>query len=387
MTVLEFVMLFALINGLVALVMTAANLRMYHRPPDEQINAPVGGGDPLVSICIPARNEEANIEACVRSILASDIDSIEVLVYDDESDDTTPEILKKLQREDPRVRLAETRNLPEGWNGKQHGCYRCAEQAKGEWLLFTDADVRFEPGAVRRAVAHAMSTHSDLVSTFPRQLTGSLPEILAVPMIFFMLFSYLPFKIMKDRQDNVGACAGCGQFLLARAEAYHETKGHSAFKDTMHDGIKMPRTFRAHGFRTDLFDGTSLCRVRMYRGFGETWRGFTKNAYEGLGSLGLLVFLTIVHLSSHILPWIVLPWLILTEQAGTIALPLALGAVAANFTQRALLAERFNLSPLTVILHPLGALTLVAIQWHSLLIAKAGRRAWRGRTQAPIPNP
>jgi len=367
----------------VALVMTAANLRMYHRPPDEAVQ----GADPLVSICIPARNEEANIEACVRSTLASDIGNIEILVYDDESDDTTPEILAKLAGEDPRVRRAETQPLPEGWNGKQHGCYRCAEQARGQWLLFTDADVRFEPGAVRRAVTHAKHTNSDLVSTFPKQITGSLPEILAVPMIFFMLFSYLPFKIMKDRQDNANACAGCGQFLLARAEAYHKTGGHSAFKDTMHDGIKMPRTFRASGFRTDLFDGTALCRVRMYRGLDQTWRGFTKNAYEGLGSLGLLIFLTVIHLSSHILPWIVLPWLIVTEQAGTIALPLALGAVGANFTQRSLLAERFGLSPLTVILHPLGALTLVAIQWHSFVIARAGKRSWRGRTQAPIPNP
>ncbi|MEM9064952.1 MAG: glycosyltransferase family 2 protein [Planctomycetota bacterium] len=377
MTILEILMLFAFINCLIALAMTAANLRMYKLPPDDSLDTQ--SNNPLVTVCVPARNEEANIEDCVRSLLASDLKSIEVIVYDDESTDQTGAILNRITAEDSRLRLAQTQPLPDGWNGKQHGCYRCAEQANGEWLLFTDADVRFESGAVRRAVLHAKHTDSDLVSTFPRQITGTLPETLAVPMIFFMLFSYLPFKIMRDKQDNANACAGCGQFLLARAEAYHKTGGHSAFKDTMHDGIKMPRRFRAVGFRTDLFDGTDLCRVRMYNGLGETWRGFTKNAFEGLGSVGLLVFLTVIHLSSHVLPWIVLPALIVLGLTDGLALPLALGAVAASFTQRALLAERFKLKQLSVVLHPIGALTLVAIQWHSLLIAKAGKRSWRGR--------
>lgn len=384
MTTLALLMLLAALATAGALALTLVNLRVYARPGRRE----AGAVEPLISVCIPARNEEANIEACVRSVLGGTHQRVEVLVYDDQSTDDTPRILARLAREDPRVAAAPVAELPEGWNGKQHGCDRLGRFARGDWLLFTDADVRFAPEALSRTLAEAERLGVDLLSTFPRQRLGSLAERAIVPMIFFLLFSYLPMPRMRAHKDRA-TTAGCGQFLFARREAYLASGGHAAFKASMHDGIMMPRAFRAAGLRTDLFDGTDLAECRMYRGLRQTWRGFAKNAYEGLGSLGLLVFLTALHGLAHLLPPLVLlawawgafsgggvAWGVDPPAAGLAAL-----AVIIALTQRAVLAVRFRHGAASVVLHPVGVLLMTAIQWHSFVLAKLGRRAWRGRVQ------
>jgi glycosyltransferase involved in cell wall biosynthesis len=387
MTPLEIVLLIAMALCAITLTMTVINLGVYRRP----LSSPrMAGGGVRITVCVPARNEEANLEACVRSILASTERDIEVLVYDDQSTDNTPTILAKLIASDPRVRAAQVTPLPAGWNGKQHACWRMSEQATrsesgGQWLCFTDADVRFEPNCLADALAFAQSQKADMVSTFPRQITGSLAERLAVPMIFFILFSYLPMPRMRTTRDPA-ASAACGQFILVSRNAYEKAGGHEAFKNSMHDGVKMPREVRKAGFHTDLFDGTHLVSVRMYRGLAQTWRGFAKNAFEGLGSVGLLMFITVVHLLAHVLPWIIVPWALLGRLApSTFASPTDLAAlfavscVAMAVLQRFLLARRFQQGLTPVLLHPLGVLMMTMIQWHSLYLSLTGKRAWRGR--------
>lgn len=378
MTTLAIILSLSFAFALLALALTFVNLIVYTRPPSA---LPSGS---LVSVCVPARNEEENIASCVKSVLASEYENIEVLVYDDQSTDRTPAIVRELIASDPRVRAAATTALPAGWNGKQHACWRMGQQARGEWMIFTDADVRFEPSCIGRALASASQRNAALVSTFPRQITGSFAEALAVPMIFFVLFSYLPMPMMR-MGNSPAASAGCGQFLMVRRDAYEKSGGHSAFKDSMHDGVKMPREVRKAGFHTDLFDGTDLVSVRMYRGLGQTWRGFTKNAYEGVGSLGLLVFFTIVHLLAHVLPWFIGAASLGFWMSGTLtpdwraAGVLAGVCVGLNLIQRSFLSVRFRQGLVPVVLHPIGILFMTIIQWYSLYLARTNRRAWRGR--------
>ncbi len=384
MSMLGIILAISFAFAALALLVTVVNLAVYRRPPAE--NAGPGVGGPLVSVCIPARNEEGNLAPCVRSVLASTHGNLEVLVYDDQSTDRTPGILADLIAADPRVRGASTVSLPEAWNGKQHACWRMSKEARGDWLVFTDADVRFEPGCLSRALGAAAKYNASLISTFPRQLTGSLAEDLAVPMIFFVLFSYLPMPMMR-RGNNPNASAGCGQFLMVTREAYDRSGGHAAFRDSMHDGVKMPREVRKAGFHTDLFDGTGLLSVRMYRGLTQTWRGFTKNAYEGLGSFGLLVFMTVVHILAHVLPWGVLAYVAVQRMSGPLASDvwaagvLAAACVALNLIQRTLLSIRFRQGLTPIVLHPIGVLFMTAIQWRSFYLARTNQRAWRGRVQ------
>lgn len=382
MNMLAIILCVSFAFAVLALVMTVVNLNIYTRPPAVADSA--AGSGPLVTVCIPARNEEENIAACVRSVLTSGHANLEVLVYDDQSTDRTPAIVRELISGDGRVRAAETVSLPSGWNGKQHACWRMGQQARGEWMIFTDADVRFEPDCVGRALAAASERKASLVSTFPRQITGTVSEDLAVPMIFFVLFSYLPMPMMRSGNSPT-ASAGCGQFLMVTREAYDKSGGHSAFMDSMHDGVKMPREVRKAGFHTDLFDGTDLVSVRMYRGLAQTWRGFTKNAYEGLGSMGLLVFFTVVHLLAHVLPWVVALLAASRWMSGTLTSDwravgvLALVCVVLNLLQRSILSMRFRQGIVPVILHPVGVVFMTVIQWYSLYLAKTNRRAWRGR--------
>ena len=147
----------------------------------------------------------------------------------------------------------------------------------------------------------------------------------------------------------------------------------------MHDGVKLPRLFRKAGHRTDLFDGTTLCRVRMYSGFAQTWRGFAKNAYEGLGSVGLLTFLTVLHLAVHIAPWMLLPVLLVMGDAGT-ALVLALIVILIQITQRLLLTHRFGHSAALAVFHPVSIAMLTMIQWYSYALHRNAGRSWKGRT-------
>jgi len=262
----------------VALTMTVINLGVYRRAAPAAPARPDGtAGRPLLTVCIPARNEERNVEAVVSGALANAGVALEVLVYDDQSADRTPEILAALRARDPRVRAVATEPLPAGWNGKQWGCERMGHAARGEWLLFTDADVRLSPDCLVRALDEAALLRADLLSTIPREEVGSFLERMVVPLIHWMLFSWLPMPRMRTTNDPATS-AGCGQFLLVRREAWRAAGGHAAFRDSMHDGIRLPRNVRRAGLRSDLYDGSDGVRCRMYRGAAQTWRGFTKNA-------------------------------------------------------------------------------------------------------------
>lgn len=375
----------------VGLALTLVNLRVYAPPPEP---------DPalattLVAVAVPARNEEGNIEACLRGLFAQTHPSLRVLVYDDQSTDGTPAILARLAAQEPRLTIVPTKEKPQGWNGKQFACdtmgrFAAAlpEAERPAYILFTDADVRFEPACMARTLAAATALGTASLSTFPRQLTRTLAEHLAVPMIHFILFSYLPMPRMRSTTDPATS-AGCGQFLFVRTDAYIAAGGHAAIKDSMHDGIKLTRAVRRAGFKTDLFDGQEFCRVRMYTGLAQTWRGFAKNAYEGLGSLGLLLFVTAVHLVGHVAPPVVLLWATLLSAGAdsdglsprrALAAGLAAAAWILAVVTRGLLAKRFGQDPIGMVLHPLAVMMMTAIQWHSFVLHATGRRQWKGRT-------
>lgn len=377
MAALDWLMGFGLVMAAFPSILAIVNTCRLHRAPSF---GEAETGDELVSCCIPARNEEENLEACVQSLLEGGHEHVEILVYDDESDDETPEILARLTAADPRVKAVPTRPLPQGFNGKQHACQAMGEFANGEWMLFTDADVRFEPGWLKRTLAVARTDERlGLLSAFPREIARTIGEMLMVPMIHVLLLGYLPMGRMRKTLDPA-ASAGCGQFLFARRVAWKESGGHEAFADSMHDGIRLPRSVRAAGWKSDLVDGTDLCSCRMYRGFGESFRGFTKNAYEGLGSIWILLLLSVIHLLGHLLPWGILAWNLFTGTWFTIASPLAIAAILVVLVMRIRLANRYRQPCLAVVLHPLAIFTTSLVQWWSLAVQLRGRRSWRGRT-------
>lgn len=323
----------------------------------------------LLSVCIPMRDEIGNVDACLRSLLACTGLNFEVLVYDDESSDGTSEKLRAWSEADARLSLVPTRPLPDGWTGKQHACGQMAQQARGQWLLFTDADVRFEPDCLRHVVAEAESRQLGVLSGLPRQEIGSLGEGLLVSLIAFVLWGYLPLQLLRRRRE-LTITAGIGQFLLVRRLAYDACGGHAGFASDTHDGLYLPRAVRRAGWPIDLTDLTDLASCRMYRGGGETWRGFSRNSFEALGSLPLLLLVSCWHLLGHVGAW----WLLLHGEW------LAVPAVVSQLRLRWQLA-RWMRQPLWVVpLHPVSLLAMTAVQWWSLVLTLVGKRQWKGRS-------
>lgn len=347
------------------------NLREYRRPTAELRDGP------LVSILVPARNEAANIEACLEGLLAQSYRNLEVRVLDDASADDTAERVRRLAARDPRVRLVEGGPLPRGWAGKAHACWQVSRAAEGEWLLFVDADTRHRPELLSRALAEAERARCDLLSTFPRQVTGSLGEALTAPFIYWVLFTLLPFRRVRLSPSPAFAAA-CGQFLLVRRTAYEASGGHAALRASLHDGLHLARLFKGQGRRIYLSDLSDQITCRMYHGWSESWRGFTRNAYQGIGSPALLLFLTAWHLALGLAPF---AWLAYGALTGWPAWSvLAAAQVAVLLGIQLALRARFGYSWATVLLHPLGMAVLVAIQWASWWGCTLGRpRTWKDR--------
>ena len=363
------------------------NLRLYVDPPavDEATL-------PAVSILIPARNEAAVIETAVTNALQSHGVEIEVVVMDDGSTDGTDSIVLALATADPRVRLERAPALPAGWNGKQHACWALAHAARNPILCFVDADVTLGPEVVARMAQFLVTGNNGLVSGFPQQVTGTFLEWMLLPLIHFVLLGFLPLKQMRAGTDPAFA-AGCGQFIMARKDNYFTCGGHSEIKLTMHDGLLLPRLFRAAGFRTDLADITSFASCRMYTSAAQVWSGLAKNATEGLASKTRIVPVTILLLLGQVLPFAVAALVmgsiaLLFVLAGTVSfsglawLALAINAVAviAAWLPRWLGVKRFRENWRGALLHPFGILLLICIQWYALFRKlRGGAVSWRGR--------
>ena len=422
-------MLFALLiasflSAAIPCALFCLNLRRYLPPPQAAPDLPA------VSLLIPARNEAEGIAEAIATALATRGIPFEVIIMDDASTDETAAIVRAAAEHDPRLRLEHAPPLPHGWNGKQHACWALAQAAHNPILCFVDADVRLHPDCLARMTtflttppekrtwvphprearvgsqpcearvgSQPRSPSPALVSGFPRQLTGSPLEWLLIPLIHFVLLGFLPLGRMR-KTTNPGFAAGCGQFLLCTREAYFATGGHSGIKLTMHDGLRLPRLFREHGYHTDLADITDLASVRMYTNAHDTWQGLAKNATEGIAAPARILPITLLLLLGQVLPFasplLVFNYAILLtlrfyekprptdyRNIDSLYLAAALSALAifAAWLPRILAARRFRQDWRSALLHPLGILLLLAVQWYALARKlRGGQVTWRNRS-------
>ncbi|HEX6850674.1 MAG TPA: glycosyltransferase family 2 protein [Candidatus Polarisedimenticolaceae bacterium] len=359
-----------MILALAALALAALPAALFFRNRAVYLPPPfptTGRRPPAVSVLIPARNEEISIGAALEAVRKSRGIEFEVVVLDDGSTDATAAIVR-----DAGVRLESAPPLPPGWCGKQHACHVLASHARHEVLVFVDADVRLAPDALARMAAFVEDRGVDLASGFPRQETVTFLEKLLLPMMHWVLLGFLPIDAMRRRPDpSFGA--GCGQLFVAKRDAYAKAGGHAAIRASLHDGVKLPRAFRAAGWKTDLFDATDLATCRMYRNAGEVWRGLAKNATEGMASPGGIVPWTVLLGGGHVLPFVLLA-------LGIEPLVTAC-ACALSLAPRVAAAARFRQSLPGAVLHPIGVAVLLSIQWTAFLGRLAGRRpSWKGRS-------
>lgn len=362
----------AVVSAVLPLLIASRNLRGFARP----TRAPPEGT--AVSILIPARDEASAIERSVRRALASTGVTVEVQVLDDDSTDDTAAIVARLACEDARVTLHRAAPLEAGWAGKQRACWLLAQRAKYDVLMFVDVDVELAPDAAAAAAGLLLGQDRlGMVSGFPRQVAVGVAERLIVPWIHVLLLGYLPMDRMR-RSSQPAYGAACGQWIVARRDAYRAVGGHAAAPLSRHDGTSLPRAFRRAGWMTDVFDGGDLARCRMYDDLASVWQGFAKTPGEAMATWRALPWWTALIGSGHVLPAVVLIGGLVAGRTDLVVAGL-LGS-AANVALRVALCARLGQPRLGAALHPLGATMLLAIQWYSLLRNAAGRASvWRGR--------
>ena len=361
----------------VLLINLLLNLRALHKLGSEKGKLPVDL--PCISILIPARNEEEDIVPCLESLRKQDYPAYEVLVLDDNSTDRTAERVAEVAAKDPRVKLIRGKPLPRGWAGKPYACHQLAAQAKGSWLLFTDADTIHAPTMLSSAMAYAHEHKLSLISGLPLQKTVSFSQRVAVPAMYFLILCGMPlWWVQGARRPRPGLVIG--QFIFVSAADYHEVGGHEAVRSKILEDIWLGFTMARHGKRMGVVDLSGMVSGE----FGDLWEGFGKFAYS-IASLGtwlfLLIFLGVVGLfvapfimmATHLSPWWSYDWF-----------AIIVAQVVLILIMRVLVDRRFSYKRLYFVSLPAGILFLLASGvWAWKRRHTGGGVSWKDRTYKP----
>jgi len=348
------------------------------QPPDDA---------PLISVCVPARNEERNIERCVDALLAQTYPNFEIIVLDDRSTDSTQEILSGLSESDSRIKTIDGSDLPPGWAGKPHALTQAAATARGEWLCFIDADTFVTPDALAAVYAQALETQADLFTILTRQIMLTFWERTVLPLVMLALsIGFTPRKVNDPQRKDAIAN---GQFILIKRAVYEAVGGHAAIKSSIVEDKDLAVLVKGKGYRLVVADGRQVASTRMYTTLAEMWEGWTKNIYLGLrddrGLLLLGVFGAFLAFAAALLlpAWVI--WgVVLTEIGsgldGSVVLIEALALWGYLIYWRILASRGMGIPSWYALTLPVGAGVFAAMMITSAWNVLSGKGVtWKGR--------
>ena len=359
---------------LVVLVIILSNILILHRARHhiQSYNFPI------VSVLVPARNEENSIRACVQSLLDQDYPAYEVIVLDDQSSDDTRNILEQIAADQPRLKVLAGLAPSTEISGKNWACAQLAQQSQGDLLLFTDADTNFNPHTLREIVSAILGDEADLMTGFPRQRVGSWGERLLVPFFTWATLCFIPLWLAFRSRWPVLSSA-VGQMMLFRREAYQKIGGHENLDSMFVDDLTLTRRIKAVGLRWRVMNLGDLITCRMYHNSREAIDGFTKNLFAAFD----------FHLTAYLFVFIWLAVLFLWPLI--LLMAWAFGQVQS--IRPAELAASIGLSLLVWIIpylhmgmpfvlgfiYPLTILANEVVAFRSLFSSLTGRLSWKGR--------
>jgi chlorobactene glucosyltransferase len=338
---------------------------------------------PLVSVMLPARNEEVNIRRCVASLLAQDYPEFEVFVLDDQSSDRTRAILGEMAQGESRLTVVDGLNLPAGWTGKNWACAQLAERAAGEVFLFTDADTWHQPHALRTIVTALEGERADLVSGFPRQELRTWGERLTVPFIGLVFFCLVPCALAY-RLKVPALSSAIGQVLLFRRRSYQAVGGHAAVRGTITEDLALARRIRAHGYRWRLMDAAGIVSCRMYRGGREAHLGLAKNLFAAFDYRMVPYLLAWLWLAAVFLGPLALTCLGAAGQLSLAEVAPSLASLGLSVGLLLLAYHRLGLPAWLALLYPATILAMESVAFRSLWLSFRGHLAWKERA---LPTP
>lgn len=324
-----------------------------------------------VTAIVPARNEEEVIAQCIES-LACQPEIAEILVVDDQSTDGTASVARRLMEKVTKLRLLEAGELPGGWVGKNYALWTGVQQARGTWLLFTDADAMHEADSAARALQIAHKQNAVLVSFSPEQITEHWYEKALIPFVYLRLAKHFSYDKVNDPSSD--AAAANGQFLIMRRDAYKAIGGHAGVAGEVLEDLALAIRVKSAGKRIWFGSGKGIVRTRMYRSFGTMWQGWKKNLYRLMGGTPWAVFREI----EASFPWIPL---LLIAVGLRFPLMLFVGVLLLTARQASygfdLVRNHF---PFSFIFYYVPAAVLyVGVLWASYRSHVNGRIEWKGR--------
>lgn len=328
---------------------------------------------PTVSILIPARDEAPQIATLVQQLLSQSYASFQVLLLDDQSSDETAACALNAANGDERFRLLHGAELPCGWLGKNWACHQLAQAVEGEIIIFTDADVRWRPNALRAIVAQFQQYKVDALSVWPTQETVTWAERLTVPLVVLSVLAYAPMWFF-NRANVPGTGVANGQCMVFWRRAYWQIGGHAGVRNAIVEDVVMAQLLKRSRLWLRNVDANGLLRCRMYQDWPEVLAGFGKNILAGhVDSVTFLIGSTIFHWAVFVLPWW---WLV----AGWGAPLLSISLIVAGLLARGLTARATGQRVADALLMPLSVLLMTRIALQGLYWRWFGDGpVWKGR--------
>jgi hypothetical protein len=328
---------------------------------------------PSVSVVVAACNEEDTIEPALHSLLALDYPQLEVVVVNDRSTDRTGEIIERVAAGDPRVRAVHVEELPGGWLGKVHALYCGSEDARGEWLLFIDADVHLSPSSVRRAMEYARHEQLDQVSILPQMEASD-------PLSGALIATFAAALLLHLRVDRVGdpehpAAVGVGAFNLVRGELWRKGAGFPAIRMEVADDMAVGLLMKQAGARIGIATTGEHVRIAWYPSLGAMFTGMEKNIFGVMFQWRFPSFFVVF----AAMTLLVLAPFVAFALGSPVAAALGCLCLAGRWTLGASLSGRGTVPGLAAPLFPIGQLLLLALLAHSARVTwKEGGINWRG---------
>jgi len=371
--------------ALIALLILRAVGQYRHYQNAEPIETPLENA-PTICVIVPARNEQANIGRCIEGLLSQQFpyDRLAIIVVDDNSEDTTAEIVSAISRRDARVRLLRAPQLPQGWLGKPHACWAGAQGAGHvDWLCFCDADTAARPLLLNSAIQTAQQRDLALLSLEPFVELRSFWERVVLPCGFFFIAFTQDLRRAEDPNDP--HCHANGQFLLIRRQAYEAAGTFAAVRDEIAEDSAMARAIKRTGGKVAVLGASALISVRMFADFRSLWQSLSRQAGQLLGSSGRAIVFTFVALALAIC-CIALPIACGIAEVHHASAVNLIGFIVAVLASLALLGTQIGTATYFRIpfwygfLFPLGYTVGAGLLLKSAMTSRHSRVVWKGRS-------
>jgi len=348
---------------------------------------------PLVTAIIPAKDEEATLADCLRSVQAQSYPNLEILIVDDRSTDGTPAIARAIAAADPRVRVVTIEDLPPGWTGKTHALHVAVHEARGAWFWFIDADTRHEADSLSIVLEYARAHGAEMASLLPELRCETFWESVVQPLAGIVLIQSYPLFWCNDPKWPKMAFAN-GQYILIHRDAYHQAGGHEAVRDKFVEDIYLAKRVKAVGLSSRTAIAHGIGSTRMYTSLPQITRGWSRILYDALGRnpwlLGWQVLDPLLFSqSAHVAFVAAVVMLLLGTPAGPFAWTLLGLSIIHHILAYTCLYRLYILSvPRTrhVAWYPLAGLVVDVILYRAIRMCWTGQVTWRGTAYAEKPT-